>query len=109
MLSKSNSTVQLSKDLKVDLLGHFIYQSGREKVFLTSMEFKLLTIFISNPNELLDVTYLMNTMNELNDSCYSEQNIYIQISRLRSKIEENPSEPDLLITLRPGYILNIKI
>ncbi|WP_127585536.1 winged helix-turn-helix domain-containing protein [Paenibacillus koleovorans] len=41
------------------------------------------------------------------DETISDSNLYVYINRLRKKIEENPSRPKYLITIRGlGYLLN---
>ena len=71
------------------------------------MEFMLLSVFIYHYNRLLTIEFIVNELNELNNSYYSAQNIYVLIKRLRGKLEEEPSNPKILINLRPGYILLI--
>jgi DNA-binding response OmpR family regulator len=73
------------------------------------MELKLLLLFASRPNQKVTIDYLAETLNKMNNSVYTSQNIYVLIYRLRKKIEANTSTPTLIINLYPGYVLNADI
>ena len=69
------------------------------------MEFKLLHLLITKAGENLTRAFILNTIWGYVPDRYSEIRVVdIYISRLRSKIEENPAKPNLILTVRGiGY------
>ncbi len=76
----------------------------REKlIHLTTTEFRLLKYFIENSDRPISMQELLNAVWEY-DSVPDLNLIRVTISRLRSKIEENSSNPRYLKTIRKfGY------
>jgi two-component system phosphate regulon response regulator OmpR len=74
------------------------------EVALTAMEFDLLEVFASRPNRVLSRDQLLNlTMNR--DWDPFDRSVDIRIARLRRKIEDDPSRPRHLKTVRgAGYL-----
>ncbi|WP_397359872.1 helix-turn-helix domain-containing protein [Paenibacillus sp. Y412MC10] len=72
-------------------------------ISLTLTENKLLLFFINNYNRRIFVEEIIDYMQD-KYICYSDQNLYVYISRLRKKIEEDSKNPKVLINMRPGYI-----
>ncbi len=72
-------------------------------IHLTATEFRLLKYFIENPDRPISMQELLNAVWEY-DSVPDLNLIRVTISRLRSKIEENSSNPRYLKTIRKfGY------
>lgn len=93
-LSKREIT---SGPFKIDLDSKSIYKNG-DKIDLTPKEYTLMKIFIENPDkafsrdELLDMIWGYNYIGE-------NKIIDVNIRRLRSKIEDNPSHPTCIETV----------
>ena len=87
--------------ISLDFQRHEAYVRG-EKVSLTPTEYRLLTYLVQNPNQVL-------TQQQLWDKVWgwdagSLDSVKWHISYLRRKIEENPDEPELIVTVRGvGY------
>jgi two-component system OmpR family response regulator len=79
------------------------------KVQLTSTEFDFLLAFCRNPNRILSREQLL----ELTHSGLAgpiERSVDVHISRIRQKIEADPTEPDLIKTVRlGGYIFTAAV
>jgi len=75
------------------------------EISLSSGEYMLLLAFLERPQQVLSRDRLLDlTRNRL--AAPFDRSIDIQISRLRSKIEEDPKNPQLIKTIRGGgYIL----
>ena len=75
-------------------------------VKLTEIEFNLLKLLISNAGEELSRTYILDSIWGYTPERYVDTRVVdVHISRLRSKLEEDPSNPDLIITARgTGYM-----
>ena len=68
---------------------------------LSSTELTMLTIFANSINKPVTREYLSKKLNNI-----SERSVDVQITRLRKRIEDDPSEPIYLQTARgKGYIL----
>lgn len=77
-----------------------------EPIPLTNAEFHLLSTFVSHPNKVLSRDRLMNLIKGYDHTPY-DRSIDVQVSRLRSKIEDNPAEPTYIRTIRgEGYLFS---
>jgi two-component system OmpR family response regulator len=71
---------------------------------LTAGEFNLLTAFLRSPQQILSRDQLL-AASRVHDEEVFDRSVDIQILRLRRKLENNPSEPQLIKTERgAGYI-----
>lgn len=88
---QQTSGVILSGALRVDSMARSV-MIGEELVELTTKEFELLWLLISNPKRVLTRKQLLN---KIWDSDYhgDENTVTVHIRRLREKIESNPSKP----------------
>jgi len=70
---------------------------------LTSADFKLLKVLLENPKRVLSRDQIMDQLNG-NDWSPYDRTIDNQIARLRKKLEDDPSKPKLIKTVRGvGY------
>lgn len=77
--------------------------SGRH-VPITSMEFDLLSMFVERPNRVLSRDQILQFTQNRDWDPY-DRSIDIRITRLRRKIEQDPSHPTLIKTVRgAGYM-----
>jgi two-component system, OmpR family, phosphate regulon response regulator OmpR len=92
-------------DFVLDTTNHRLSRRG-ERIPLTTTEFYLLSVLVSQPNRVLTRDELMNKLKGYDCNPY-DRTIDIHISRLRSKIEFNPSEPNYIRTVRGrGYLFS---
>jgi two-component system phosphate regulon response regulator OmpR len=88
----------------LDLEAHQLLDKNDQAVALTSMEFDLLKAFAENPNKVLDRDQLLS-LSHNRDWDPFDRSIDIRITRLRRKIEVEPSRPQIIKTVRgAGYI-----
>ena len=72
---------------------------------LTALEYRLLLTFINNRGQVLTRTGLLQDMWDVDGDFVNDNTLTVYIKRLRNKIEENPSEPRIIKTVRGmGYI-----
>ena len=92
-------------DLLIDTQKAQVIRQGQE-LYLSALEYKLLLVFLNNRGQVLTRDRLLE---ELWDSAgdYVEDNtLTVYIKRLREKIENDPTEPALIKTVRGiGYKL----
>jgi two-component system phosphate regulon response regulator OmpR len=87
----------------LDLNAHRLTQAG-VTVPLTSGEFDLLVILVAHPNKVLDRDRLLDMLTGAERSPF-DRSIDVRVTRLRSKIEVNPSEPVYIRTIwGKGYM-----
>ena len=88
----------------LDLESHQLLDKDDQAISLTSMEFDLLKAFAGNPNKVLDRDQLLS-LSHNRDWDPFDRSIDIRITRLRRKIEIEPSKPQIIKTVRgAGYI-----
>jgi two-component system, OmpR family, alkaline phosphatase synthesis response regulator PhoP len=71
---------------------------GERQVELTPKEFDLLRLFASNPGRVFPRKYLLEKIWDYSYEGY-DRTIDSHINRLRSKIEENPENPQMVLTV----------
>jgi DNA-binding response OmpR family regulator len=88
---------------KLDANTHSLFKDSVE-IALTAGEFNLLNIFVAHPNKVLSRDQLMDLMKGYERSPF-DRSIDIRITRLRRKIEADPSTPEYLRTVwGEGYM-----
>jgi DNA-binding response OmpR family regulator len=89
----------------VDMEQKTLFDENGEKVSLTSMEFDLLYTFITHAKRVLSRDQLLEMAHHQRWDPF-DRSIDIRITRLRKKIEVDPSKPRVLRTVRgEGYML----
>ena len=108
ILRRSNNFNQADTELNangisVKLLNGEVYKNG-EKIDLTAGEYKLLCMFMENPNIVLSADRILSKLWDCNENYIDNNTLTVYIRRLRTKIEDNPSKPTKIVTVRGmGY------
>ncbi|GAA0117474.1 response regulator transcription factor [Clostridium senegalense] len=90
-------------DLKIDTLAMKVLKKG-EEIILTSSEYKLLLLFINNFDVTLTREVILDKLWDDSGEFVNDNTLSVYIKRLRSKIEDDPSNPKYIITIRGlGY------
>lgn len=96
-----------SNGIKVLLLQGQAFKNG-ELLDLTAAEYKLLCLFMKNPNMVLTKEQILDKLWDCEGNYIDSNTLTVYIRRLRMKIEDNPSEPQMLLTVRRmGYKWNV--
>ncbi len=74
-----------------------LYRNDRE-VDLSKAEFDLLQVFVLRPNRVLSRDLIMDCLSGADRDPY-DRSIDVRVTRLRHKIEDDPSEPKLIRTI----------
>ena len=104
---ENESIIKLGKDVEVDTERKVVTKGG-ELVHLTKLELRLLLVMLSEPEKVLTQRYIVQ---KVWGSEYIEHPHYLRIymGRLRNKIEDDPSNPSILLTESGvGYRLALK-
>ena len=93
----------LFNDFELDLNAHSLSRGG-EKVSLTSGEFDLLALLAANPNRVLHRDTILDRLTGAERSPF-DRSIDVRVTRLRGKLEFDPSKPELIKTIwGKGYM-----
>ena len=112
LLRRSNdfnqkNTVLNSNGISVNLLNGDVTKNG-ETLNLTSGEYKLLCLFMENPNIILSQEQILGKLWDSNNDYIDNSTLTVYIRRLRKKIEDDPSNPTNIVTIRRmGYKWNV--
>ena len=100
-------TELISNGIKVLLLQGQAYKNG-ELLELTAAEYKLLCLFMQNPSVILSKEKILEKLWDNESSFVDDNTLNVYIRRLRTKVEDNPSDPVMLLTVRRmGYKWNV--
>ena len=95
-----------SGGIKIERLKGKVYKNGGG-VDLTAGEYKLLCMFMENPNIVLSPEQILNKLWDCNENFVDSNTLTVYIRRLRKKIEDNPGNPKKIVTVRRmGYKWN---
>jgi DNA-binding response OmpR family regulator len=90
--------------LLLDLQTHSLIASDGAELTLTATEFELLEAFARHPNRVLSRDQLLDLAHHRGSDVF-DRSIDIRITRIRRKIEDDPSNPRAIKTVRgAGYI-----
>lgn len=90
--------------LTLNTAAHKLFDENGKEVQLTGMEYDLLHTFADNANRVLNRDQLLDLSHSQNNDPF-DRSIDVRISRLRRKIETDPSKPRILKTVRgAGYM-----
>lgn len=90
-------------EFELDLISHRLTRAGTP-VALTSGEFDLLAILVGNPNRVLDRDRILDLLTGAERSPF-DRSIDVRVTRLRGKIEPDPSTPVYIKTIwGKGYM-----
>ncbi|MEB3186410.1 MAG: response regulator [bacterium] len=110
VLRRTHTDVAKQASLRIDKL---VIDSGKrqvlkdgKKVKLTEMEFNLLELLAMNSGRAYSRSEILHQVWGYRLSQYSDTRVVdVHISRLRSKLEDDPSSPEMILTARgTGYM-----
>ena len=97
-----------STDIELQLNGIRVCLLQGQPLDLTAAEYKLLCLFMKNPNIILTKEQILDRLWDCEGNYIDSSTLTVYMRRLRMKIEDNPSEPQMLLTVRGmGYKWNV--
>lgn len=76
-------------------------------VELTTSEYRLLCLFMENPGQVLSPEQILGRLWDCEENFLNSNTLTVYIRRLRAKIEDDPSRPQRIVTVRGmGYKWN---
>lgn len=101
---RSNSDF-IIQGLHVDTATGVVKKNGIE-IFLSALEYRLLLVFINNPKNIITRGMLLDELWDAAGEFVNDNTLTVYIKRLRMKIENNPADPQIILTVRgTGYRL----
>ena len=100
-----NSGVIQVSDLRIDTNKRQVFR-GDERIRLTGMEFSLLELLVSRSGEPFNRGEILKEVWGYTPERHVDTRVVdVHISRLRSKLEDDPANPELILTARgTGYL-----
>ena len=96
-------TILEANGIRIDTAERLVWKNGRP-VDLPLAEYRLLCLFMQNPNHLLSRELILDRMWDGNGNFVDDNTLSVYIRRLRNKIEDTPNAPRYLLTERGiGY------
>ena len=93
------------EDRTIDTKNFRVTKDGRE-IELSRKEFEVLVFLASHPDELFSREELLEKVWGYEDFFGGIRTVDVTMSRLRSKIEDKPAEPEYILTKRTkGYYI----
>ena len=100
-------TELVSNNIRICLLKGQAFKNG-ELLDLTAAEYRLLCLFMQNPNVVLPRERILEKLWDCEGSFIDSGSLTVYMRRLRMKVEDDPGEPRMLLTVRGmGYKWNV--
>ena len=114
LISRMNSVLRRSgkkqaettinyQNLSINTIAARVFKNNQE-IFLTGMEYRLLLILATHRNQVMTRDQLFEAIWDLGGEYVNDNTLTVYIKRLREKLEEDPTHPQLIRTIRGlGY------
>lgn len=103
------SNTKKSGDLLLNMNKAQLYKNHQE-ILITSVEYKILVHFMNNPQQVVTRESITNTLWDCSGEYVDNNTLSVYIRRIREKIEDSPSKPEYIKTIRGlGYKWNKNI
>ncbi len=109
VLRRSGSTGKVVKlgDVVVDTEKGIALKNNKE-LYLSALEYRLLLFFINNRGILLSRNQLLDALWDVAGDYVNDNTLTVYIKRLREKIEDDPANPRIILTVRgSGYKVEV--
>lgn len=99
----SNSNIIKINNIEIDMKQAKVFKNGID-VMLTALEYKILLALALNPSTVFTREKILADIWDVNEEYVNDNTLTVYIKRIREKIEEDPSNPKNIITIRGiGY------
>ena len=95
--------IKRSGEISLDINKAKLLKNDKE-IVITTVEYKLLMLFFNNPQKIISRDEIIHNLWDIDGEFVDGNTLSVYIRRLREKIEDNPSKPVYIETLRGlGY------
>ena len=103
MSTQDSGSVLQSNGITIKYLENQVICNG-ETLELIGNEYKLLSLFMQNPNIVLSRQMILDRLWDDKGNFVDDNTLSVYVRRLRNKIEDNPDHPSKILTVRGvGY------
>lgn len=103
MSAPNNPAVMECGDITIDFLGNRVILRGKT-LELTGAEYRLLCLLVRNADRIVTRNMILNELWDNTGDYVDTNTLSVYVRRLREKVENDPSHPEHLITIRGfGY------
>ncbi|NLM63523.1 MAG: response regulator transcription factor [Mollicutes bacterium] len=94
-------------DLTIDMKQARVFKNNKD-VMLTALEYKIFLVLALNPNVVFSREKILADIWDVNEEYVNDNTLSVYIKRIREKIEDNPAEPKIILTVRGiGYKVGV--
>lgn len=105
---KDNSNIITIKKITIDLNQAKVLKDGKD-LMLTALEYKILLVLALNPNQVFTREKILADIWDVDESFVNDNTLTVYIKRIREKIEDDPTNPQIIKTIRGiGYQIIIE-
>lgn len=98
----TNNVINIG-NVRINTLSGKVHKND-EEVLLTALEYRLLLVFANHLGQILSRNQLLEQIWDVADDFVNDNTLTVYIKRLREKLEDNPQNPTMIITVRGlGY------
>lgn len=106
LTGNTGKTVKLG-DVVVDTEKGIAMKNNKD-LFLSALEYRLLLVFINNRGIVLTRNQLLDAIWDVAGEYVNDNTLTVYIKRLREKIEDDPANPQIILTVRGiGYKVEV--
>jgi len=104
--NKENKNTLTIKNITINITDASVYKD-KEKVLLTALEYKILLIMFMHPGRVYTRDTILAEIWDTDESYVNDNTLTVYIKRIREKIEDDPTNPKIILTIRGlGYKAN---
>ncbi len=104
--NKSKNII-IYRNIRVDLRNAQVFNiQNNEEIILTSLEYKLLLLFLKNKNKLVTRSEILEKVWDIDGNYVNDNTLSVYIKRLREKIFSKDEKESIQTIRGIGYILN---
>lgn len=101
--STDNSSIIRLGNISIDMKQAKVLRNNID-VMLTALEYKILLALALNPSTVFTREKILADIWDVNEEYVNDNTLTVYIKRIREKIEEDPSNPKIIVTIRGiGY------
>lgn len=94
------------RDIRIDTEKGIVTRAAGQELFLSALEYRLLLVFVNNRGMVLTRGRLLDEIWDAAGEFVNDNTLTVYIKRLREKIEKDPQNPEIIMTVRGmGYRL----
>lgn len=91
------------RDIIINTKTGKVYKN-HEEILLTALEYRLLLVFLNHQGQILSRSQILEGIWDVAGNYVNDNTLSVYIKRLREKLEDDPSDPLIIVTVRGlGY------